>query len=94
MQLTNLIQLVNNLNQNMKLCLKIREKILPLTKIAVTADSCLLFTGSKAMTKKQLFKLLKKIHHRGVTVWIVTQGQRLPVYGVQVVAQKGQAILM
>lgn len=94
MKLNNLIQLVNNLNQEMKLRLKIKGQLLPLAKISVTADSCLLFAGRRAMTKKQLFKLIKKIHHRDVTIWVVTREGNLPVYGVQVSIQKGLAILM
>lgn len=89
MKLNNLIELTNNLNQAYAFYLKIQQKRLPLAKVTVTAQACFLYPGRRAMTKQHLFNLVRKIHHRQVTVWIVSGQEKIPVYGIQVaIAQK------
>lgn len=89
MKLNNLIELTNNLNQAYIFYLKIHQQRLPLAKVRVTAQACLLYPGRRAMTKQHLFNLIRKIHHREVTVWMVNNQKQIPVYGIQVsIAQK------
>lgn len=94
MQLNNLIELTNNLNQAYALYLKIHQQSLPLAKVTVTAQACLLYPGKRAMTKQHLFNLVRRIHHRQVTVWMVNRQKQIPVYGIQVSVDKKIVILM
>lgn len=55
MKLTNLLQLINNLNQNINFFIRINDTRLPLSKITITNTECLIYPGKKALTKLKFF---------------------------------------
>lgn len=93
MKLNNFIQLINNLNQDFSVYLQINDQKYPLAKVTLTADECLLNPGTRIMTKKALFNLIRKIHHRDITIFMIKDNKKLPVYGVQVVIDQKIIIL-
>lgn len=93
MKMNNFIQLINNLNQDFSFYLQIEEKKYPLSKVTFTANECLLNPGKRVMTKKALFKLIRKIHHRDIAIYIIKNNKKLPVYGIQVVIDQKIVIL-
>lgn len=92
--MNNFIQLINNLNQNFSIYLRIKQEVYPLTKITFTANECLLYAGQRAMNKKQLFNLIRNIHHRNIAIFMVKDEQQLPVYGIQVAINEKRVTLM
>ena len=51
MRLTDLLQLINDLNINTTFYLKIDDKVVPWGKLTLVDGRCLLYPGEKAMTK-------------------------------------------
>ena len=61
MRLTDLLQLTNDLNNQTTFYLTIKGKILPLAKLKITADGCLLYPGQHPMSKLKIIHLVKQM---------------------------------
>ncbi|MBD5431372.1 hypothetical protein [Lactobacillus agrestimuris] len=95
MRLYNLVEFLNNINTETKLLLQVNDQKVPLGQVKLTASECLLIPGKEAFTKKKLFKLIQNIHCHTLTVWIVNdKKEKIPVYGMQISIEKGQATIM
>ncbi|MGQ5709340.1 hypothetical protein [Lactobacillus sp. PSON] len=92
MTLTNFLQLINNLNPNYFIYLKINENILPLNKVQITSDKCLLISGTQALTINQLVKMVKNLHKRSIPLLI--KDSSLLVYGIQISLKDSRIILI
>lgn len=94
MRLTDLLQLINDLNTNTKFYLKINEQILPWGKLTLENDKCLLYPGKIAMTKNKLIKLVAHIHGRGIPLRVKVNEQEIPLFGLQIREDSRTAVLM
>lgn len=94
MKLTNLLQLINNLNQNINFFVQINDTRLPLSKITITNTECLIYPGKKALTKAQILSLIKNLHHKGISLKIVDKEKRIPIYGIQINLEKSIVTLV
>ena len=65
MRLTDLLQLINDLNINTAFYLKIDDKIVPWGKLTLVDGRCLLYPGKNAMTKAKLIRLVGHMHSSG-----------------------------
>lgn len=92
--MTNFIQLSNNLNEDFVFYLRFKKIKRPLAKITFTAAACYLYPGKRGMSKKQIFKLVRHIHHRNIPLWMVADHEKIPVYGLQVAIEQKQALLL
>lgn len=92
--MTNFIQLINNLNQDFVFSLRFKNKDLPLAKITFTADECYLYPGKRQMHKRQIFNLVRHMHHRNIPIWMMNGQEKIPVYGIQVLIEEKKVILM
>lgn len=92
MTLTNFLQLINNLNPDYFIYLKINENILPLNKVQITSDKCLLISGTQALTINQLVKMVKNLHKRSIPLLI--KDSSLLVYGIQISLKDSRIILI
>lgn len=84
MRLTDLLQLTNDLNNQTTFYLTIKGKILPLAKLKITADGCLLYPGQHPMSKLKIIHLVKQMHHKGIPLWIMDGKEKIPTYGIQI----------
>ena len=58
MRLTDLLQLIDDLNLNTSFYLKIAGKTMPWGKLTLAGEKCLLYPGQKALTKKKIVREL------------------------------------
>ncbi|TSO25974.1 hypothetical protein [Lactobacillus sp. LL6] len=93
MTLTNFLQLIKNLNPDYFIYLKIKENILPLGKIQITSNNCLLLAGNEALTIKQLIKIVKNLRKRGIPL-LIKDSSLLSVYGIQISLKNSRIIIM
>lgn len=94
MRLTDLLQLIDDLNLNTNFYLKHDDQLLKWSKLTITDGKCLLFPGQKAMTKQKLIKLVSRMHGRGIPLLMVIDQKEYPIFGLQIREDSGQAILM
>lgn len=94
MRLTDLLQLINDLNINTTFYLKKNEHILPWSKLTLTDGRCLLYPGKKAMTKAKLIRLVGQMHNRGIPLLMVIDQQEYHIFGLQIQEENNKIILM
>lgn len=94
MRLTDLLQLIDDLNINTTFYLKIDNQILSWSKLTIANNRCLLSPGKNAMTKKKLVKLVGHMHSRGIPLVIINKDQEIPIFGLQIKEETGSAVLM
>ncbi|RVU71313.1 MULTISPECIES: hypothetical protein [Lactobacillus] len=94
MKLPDFLQMISNLNPETTFFIKNKDQILPLAKITLTANECLFLPGKKAMTQQKIIALLKKIHHRHLSIYLLIDQQQYPIYGLHLTLEKGQATVM
>lgn len=94
MTLKNFLQLIDNINQDFYLYIRIDGKNLPLSKITVSSGEALAQTGKKPMKKHKIFKLFKKMHDHGTPLYIFYENNKFPVYGIQTSIENSSIILM
>lgn len=94
MTFSNFLELIDNLNENLHFYIRIEQQTFPLSKITVAHNEFLANPGKRSMTKKQIVQLFGKMHQRGLTLRIDNDGQKLPVYGLQISIEKATATLM
>lgn len=94
MRLTDLLQLINDLNTNTNFYLKVNDQILPWGKLTIENDRCLLYPGQNAMTKSKLIKLVGRIHGRGIPLVVIANDQEIPLFGLQIRENTGSVVLM
>ncbi|WP_304230628.1 hypothetical protein [Lactobacillus kitasatonis] len=94
MRLTDLLQLIDDLNINTSFYLKIAGKTMPWGKLTLAGEKCLLYPGSKALTKKKIVKLVGKMHGRGIPLIAIGNNQEYPLFGLQIVEDERKAILL
>lgn len=90
MRLTDLLQLTNDLSNQTSLYLSIGQKNIPLAKVKISSNECLLFPGKKPLTKGKLVNLLKNIHGRSIPIFIYNQKKRIAVYGIQILPDQNK----
>ena len=93
MTLTNFLQLINNLNPDYFIYLKIKEDISPLAKLQITSNKCLLLAGKEALRIRQLIKIAKNLHRRGIPL-LIKDSSFLPVYGIQISLKDSRIVIM
>lgn len=94
MRLTDLLQLINDLNINTTFYLKINDKIVPWGKLTLVDGRCLLYPGEKAMTKAKLIRLVGHMHNRGIPLSMAVDQQERHIFGLQIKEDNNQIILM
>lgn len=94
MTLNNLLQLIANINPNYSFYMKANGKNLPLAKIALTSNTCLLYPGENTINKRRLLALIGHLHHGNIAVKMVIENKKYPVYGLQLSTAKSSATLM
>lgn len=94
MTLTNLLQLINDLNPNYKIYLRIKKQDYPLAKIKVGANNCQLLSGKSALNIRQLIQLVKNLHRRGIPLQIINDEKSTSVYGIQISLENFRIILI
>lgn len=94
MRLTDLLQIVNDLNVNTTFYLKKDDKIYPWSKLTIIDNRCLLYPGKTIMTKAKLIRLVGKMHNRGIPLLMIIGNQEIPLFGLQIIEDYNQAILM
>lgn len=87
MRLTDLLQLTNDLNDQIVIFLTLHHQVKPLAKLKITSEECLLYPGQKPMNKQKMVKLVKGLHGRSIPVYIVDNGQKINVYGIQILPE-------
>ena len=90
MRLTDLLQLTNDLSNQTSLYLSIGQKNIPLAKVKISSNECLLFPGKKPITKGKLVNLVKNIHGRSIPIFIYNQKKRIAVYGIQILPDQNK----
>lgn len=93
MRLTDLLQLIDDLNINTAFYLQIDDQLLPWSKLTLAGDKCLLYPGKKPLTKIRLIKLVGRMHGRGIPLLAVVNDQEYPIFGLQIREKTGQAVL-
>lgn len=76
--------MINDLNPNFKIYLRINSNDVPLEKIKVGSNTCQLFPGTRALTIAQLIRLVKKMHRRGIPLQVMTEEDSVAIYGVRI----------
>ncbi|WP_308556798.1 hypothetical protein [uncultured Lactobacillus sp.] len=94
MRLTDLLQLIDDLNLNTQFYLKIDGKTMPWSKLTLAGEQCLLYPGKKALTKAKIVNLVGKMHSRGIPLIAVVNNQEYPLFGLQIVDDSPKAILL
>lgn len=94
MTLTNLLQLINDLNPNYEIYLRIKNQDYPLAKIKVGANNCQLLGGKSALNIRQLIQLVKNLHRRGIPLQIINDEKSTSVYGIQISLEKFRITLI
>lgn len=94
MRLTDLLQLINDLNLNTSFYLKHDDQLLMWGKLTITDGKCLLYPGQKAMTKQKLIKLVGRMRGRGIPLLMVIDQQEYPIFGLQIHEDTNQVILI
>lgn len=92
MLLTNFLQLIDDLNIQTTFFIKDREKLYPLSKIALTSSFCEFYSGTHPLTKKKIIKLVGK-SRKGVPLKVIVEDHEVPFYGIQISLKDGKAIL-
>lgn len=87
MRLTDLLQLTNDLNDQILIFLTVRNQVKPLAKLKITSEECLLYPGQKPMNKRKMVYLVKGIHGRNIPLYVVDNGQKISVYGIQILPE-------
>ncbi|WEV40394.1 hypothetical protein OZX56_06310 [Lactobacillus sp. ESL0684] len=85
MRLTDLLQLTNDLNQQTAFFLTLDKQPVPLAKLKITNQACLLYPGKKPLTKAKITSLVKHLHGRNIPLWIQNKTEKVPVYGIQII---------
>lgn len=93
MRLTDLLQLIDDLNINTTFYLQIKDQLLPWGKLTLTGNKCLLYPGKNPLTKTKLIKLVGKMHARGIPLLVVINDEEYPIFGLQIREETGQAVL-
>ncbi|MDF7638531.1 hypothetical protein PT285_03790 [Lactobacillus sp. ESL0791] len=91
MRLTDFLQITADLDQQTKFYLSLGKNMLPLAKIKIAGNECLLYPGKIAMTKEKFNRLIKNLHHRSITLWLVDGKKKIATFGIQI-APDGQKI--
>lgn len=78
MRLTDLLQLIDDLNLNTKFYLKHDDKLLKWGKLTIAEGKCLLLPGQTAMTKQKLIKLVGRMRGRGIPLLMVIDQKNIP----------------
>lgn len=94
MRLTDLLQLINDLNINTTFYLKIDDKVVPWGKLTLVDAHCLLYPGEKAMTKTKLIRLVGHMHNRGIPLLIAVDQEEHHIFGLQIKEDNNQIVLM
>ena len=94
MRLTDLLQLINDLNINTTFYLKIDDKVVPWGKLTLVDGHCLLYRGEKAMTKTKLSRLVGHMHNRGIPLLIAVDQEEHHIFGLQIKEDNNQIVLM
>lgn len=94
MRLTDLLQLIDDLNINTLFFLKREEHLFPLGKLTIEDGQCFLYPGQKAMTKNKLVKLVGQMHNRGIPLFFIFNGHKYNIFGLQIQEEKRRAILL
>ena len=94
MRLTDLLQLINDLNINTTFYLKIDNKVVPWGKLTLVDGHCLLYPGEKAMTKAKLIRLVGLLHNRGIPLLIAVDQEEHHIFGLQIKEDNNQIVLM
>ncbi|MGN1272103.1 MAG: hypothetical protein ACI4T3_03085 [Lactobacillus sp.] len=94
MRLTDLLQLIDDLNLNTQFYLKIAGETMPWSKLTLAGEKCLLYPGEKALTKAKIVNLVGKMHSRGIPLIAVVNDQEYPLFGLQIVDDSPKAILL
>ncbi|KRL21123.1 hypothetical protein [Lactobacillus gallinarum] len=94
MRLTDLLQLINDLNINTTFYLKIDDKVVPWGKLTLVDGRCLLYPGEKAMTKAKLIRLVGHMHNRGIPLLIAVDQEEHHIFGLQIKEDNNQIVLM
>jgi hypothetical protein len=94
MKLNNLIELLADLKPQTQIFLKNSPKPLPLGKVTIAADSCLLFPGNEAMTQQKLVQLVGHFHSLQQTIYLKIADKQIPIYGVQMQPEAKRVLLL
>lgn len=94
MRLTDLLQLINDLNINTTFYLKIDDIVVPWGKLTLVDSHCLLYPGEKAMTKAKLIRLVGHMHNRGIPLLIAVDQEEHHIFGLQIKEDNNQIVLM
>lgn len=94
MRLTDLLQLIDDLNINTALYFKNEERLCPLSKLTIENGQCLLHVGPRAMTKAKLIKIVGHMHGRGIPLLIKIREREIHIFGLQIKEDNGTVILM
>lgn len=88
MRLIDLLQLTNDLNEQTNLFMTINKNMLPLTKLKIISNECILFTGKVPMTKAKLRSVVKNLHGRNIPLYVQNKQEKIPVYGIQILPER------
>ena len=94
MRLTDLLQLINDLNINTTFYLKIDDKVGPWGKLTLVAGHCLRYPGENAMTTTKLIRLVGHMHNRGIPLLIAVDQEEHHIFGLQIKEDNNQIVLM
>ena len=94
MRLTDLLQLINDLNINTTFYLKIDDKVVPWGKLTLVDGHSLLYPGEKAMTKANLIRLVGHMNNRGIPLLIAVDQEEHHIFGLQIKEDNNQIVLM
>lgn len=94
MRLTDLLQLINDLNINTIFYLKKDGQLYPWGKLTLEDGQCLLYPGQTPMTKAKLIKLVGHMHNRGIPLLLVINNHKYHLFGLQIQEDSGRVILL
>ncbi len=93
MQLTNFLQLINDLDPETRFYFKIAGHTYPLAKFTLSSQECLAVTGNRALTRQQMGPLLVNLHHKNTPLRVQANQKSVAVYGLQFNLQAHTATL-
>lgn len=94
MRLTDLLQLIDDLNVNTTFYLKNGEQLFPVGKLTIEEGKCLLHAGQHPMTKAKIVKIVRHMHGRGIPLLMEIEQKETPIFGLQIKEGNGTAVLM
>lgn len=95
MQLTNFLQLITDLDNQITFFYQIDGQTFPLSKLTLTSSACLATSSQTPLTKERIAKIVKNMHHRNLPLLVASpQTKSVPVYGLHIDLQAHTATLM